>query len=275
MYPVIFQVGKMESEYLFKDVDSYDTPEGTPVSLLFRLMLRSRWYFYGVNFWIFILSGRCAKRGTLDKNRQISFSNRNIRLLERCGCKVRLRGLDNLRALNGRPAVLVGNHMSLLETAVFHAIAREYVDFSFIVKESLNKVPYFSDIMRTLHTISVTRTNPREDLRTVLTEGKKVLEAGRSIIVFPQATRSDQFDPEKFNTIGVKLAKSAGVPVVPFALKTDFIELGRFLRDLGPVHPEKDVRFEFAPPMEITGNGQEQQRRIIEFIQSRFEAWKQ
>ena len=135
------------------------------------------------------------------------------------------------------------------------------------------KIPYFKEILLAMNAVAVTRTNPREDLKTVLSEGKKVLQSGRSIIVFPQATRSEKFDPEKFNTIGVKLAKSAGVPVVPLALKTDFLGNGKYIRDMGPIHPEKEVYFEFAPAMQITGNGQEQHRQIIEFIQSRLDCW--
>ena len=263
----------MESEYLFKNLDRYDTPDHVPVSKIFKLMLKSRWYFYWENFLVFILTGKCARAKKLDGCRQIHYSNRNIRLVERCGGKFHISGLENLRALQGQPVVIVSNHMSLLETAVFHAIAREYIDFSFIVKESLMKIPYFKEILLAMNAVAVTRTNPREDLKTVLSEGKKVLQSGRSIIVFPQATRSEKFDPEKFNTIGVKLAKSAGVPVVPLALKTDFLGNGKYIRDMGPIHPEKEVYFEFAPAMQITGNGQEQHRQIIEFIQSRLDCW--
>ena len=127
--------------------------------------------------------------------------------------------------------------------------------------------------MIAMKAVPVGRLNPREDLKTVLVKGKSVLEEGRCIIVFPQATRAASFEPEKFNTIGIKLAKSAGVKVVPFALKTDFLGIGKRFRDLGPVHPEKVVHFEFAPAMEITGNGQEQHKAIIDFIQSRFDEW--
>lgn len=107
--------------------------------------------------------------------------------------------------------VLIGNHMSLLETALFHAVAREYLDFTFVIKQSLLTVPFFRDIMRSLGAIPVGRENPRDDLRAVLGDGKKVLESGRSIIIFPQSTRSETFDAAKFNSIGIKLAKSAGV----------------------------------------------------------------
>ena len=263
------------SEYMFGGLDSYDTPENHPVSLLFRLMFKSRWYFYFHNFGTFIRSGRCAARGQLDKENQIHYSNENIRLIENCGAKLHLRGLNNLRDLQGRPAVIIGNHMSLLETASLHAIIREHVDFSFVVKESLLRTAYMKDILNSMGAIGVSRVNPREDLKTVLTEGKKVLQSGRSMVVFPQSTRTRTFNREEFNSIGVKLAKSAGVPVVPMALKTDLLESGRVIRDLGPVFPARDVHFEFGPAMEITGNGQEQQLAVEDFIAAAFERWQQ
>lgn len=262
------------SEYLFAGMDSYDTPEGHPVSLGFRMMFRSRWYFYFHNFGIFIRSGRLASRGKLDKENQIRLSSENIELIENCGTRIHLRGLFHLRDLHDRPVVIVGNHMSLLETAVMHAIIREYVDFSFVVKNSLLRTPYMKDILNTIGAIGLTRENPREDLKAVLTEGKRILQSGRSMIVFPQATRTRVFDREQFNSIGVKLAKSAGVPVVPMALKTDMLESGRILRDLGPIFPERDVRFEFGPAMEIEGTGQAQQQAIEEFITAAFARWQ-
>lgn len=255
-------------------LDSYDTPEDLPQSLLFKLMFNSRWYFYAVNFGVFCRTGRLGQLGKLDAEAQIRLSSMNLRLAERCGSCVHVRGREHLRALNGRPVVLMGNHMSLLETGVFHAVAREYVDFAFVVKDSLMRVPYFKDILKAIGNIPVERKNPRDDLKTVLTEGKKILESGKSLIVFPQSTRTASLDPEKFNSLGVKIAKSAGVPVVPFALKTDFLTQGKgIFRDLGPVHPGRHTWFEFGPAMEITGNGQEQLQKTIDFIQSRLEVW--
>ena len=144
-------------------------------------------------------------------------------------------------------------------------------DFSFVVKESLLRTAYMKDILNALGAIGVSRVNPREDLKTVLTEGKKVLQSGRSMIVFPQSTRTRNFDREQFNSIGIKLAKSAGVPVVPLALKTDLLESGRVIRDLGPLYPERDVRFEFGAAMDIEGNGQLQQQAVEDFIAAAFD----
>ncbi len=253
--------------------DSYDTPADAKRCWADRLFLGSRWYFYWKNFMIFSRSGRCAKRGELDGEHQIFYSNQNIKLIEECGGRIHLRGLDKLRALNGRPVVLIGNHMSLLETAVFHAIIRPYMDFTFVIKAALLDVPHFGDIMRGIGAIDVGRDNPREDLKTVLTRGKETLDSGKSVIIFPQSTRSVVFDPSKFNSIGIKLAKNAGVPIVPFALKTDFLSNGKLVRDLGPINRDKDVWFEFADPVEVTGNGKEAQQSIIDFIQSRLACW--
>ncbi len=267
----------MKDNYtLMTGLDSYDTPEDLPQSRLFKLMFNSRWYFYAVNFGVFCRSGRLGQLGKLDAEAQIRMSATNLRLTERCGSRVHVRGREHLRALNGRPVVLMGNHMSLLETGVFHAVAREYVDFAFVVKDTLMKVPYFKDILKSIGNIPVERKDPREDLKTVLNEGKKILSAGKSLIVFPQSTRSVTFDPEKFNSLGVKIAKSAGVPIVPFALKTDFLTQGKgIFRDLGPVHPGRETWFEFGPAMEVTGNGKEQLQQTVEFIQDRLEKWFQ
>ena len=263
----------METGYLFSG-DSYDTPPDAPRALMWRLLLGNRFYFYYHNFGVFCETARCGRRGELTKERQIAFSNRNFRLVESCGGRIHLRGLDNLVALHGRPVVLIGNHMSLLETALFHSILREHIDFSFVIKQELMKVPFFGEIMRVLEAIPVGRDNPRDDLRAVLTGGKDRLSRGKSIIVFPQATRSEEFRPERFNSVGIKLAKTAGVPVLPFALKTDFLGNGKYFRDLGPVRPERQVWFEFAPAREVEGNGQDLQHDIINFIQSRLAQWR-
>ncbi len=259
--------------YLFKG-DSYDTPENAPKSLLFSLLGHSRWYFYWYNFGIFCRTGKAGRNGVLTQEAQIRYSNENLRLVERCGGKIHVRGLDHLRQLNGQPAVLMGNHMSLLETALFHSLIRGVVDFTFVIKQSLLEVPYFKDIMLSLNAIPVGRENPRDDLRAVLGDGKRLLGEGKSIIIFPQATRSEVFNPAKFNSIGIKLAKSAGVPVVPFALKTDFLQNGKYLRDMGAVRPDREIWFEFAEPRMVEGNGQQLQQEIVDFIQNRLNCWR-
>ena len=232
-----------------------------------------RFDFYRRNFWVFIKTGTVAKFGRLDARNQIKYSTQNIDVTERCGGKIHLRNLDKLKALEGKTVVFVSNHMSLLETGIVHAFIRPHVDFSFVVKKSLLSVPFFGNILRAMNAVGVERKNPREDLKKVLTDGVEVLKMGRSMIIFPQSTRSETFNPEEFNSIGIKLAKSAGVPVVPIALKTNFVKTGKKFRDLGPVDINEEIYFDFGDPIEVTGNGKEAQQAVIEFIQSRLNEW--
>jgi 1-acyl-sn-glycerol-3-phosphate acyltransferase len=119
----------------------------------------------------------------------------------------------------------------------------------------------------------VHRKNPREDLKIVLNEGQRRIQKGCSVVVFPQATRSTVFDVNNFNTLGVKLARKAGVPVVPIALKTDFHGTGRWLKDIGPIYPERPIYFKFGNPIPIVGNGQVAHQSVVEFIAENLTSW--
>ena len=52
-------------------------------------------------------------------------------------------------------------------------------------------------------------------------EGSERLKKGKSVLIFPQKTRSEIFNPKEFNSLGVKLAKKNNVPVIPMAVLTD------------------------------------------------------
>lgn len=213
-----------------------------------------------------------AKRGSYATADWVASSLETLRALEEIGCTVEINGVDNFRALNG-PCVFIGNHMSTLETMVLPCIISQFRDSTFVVKQSLVDYPVFKHIMRSRDPITVGRTNPREDLKAVFEGGEARLKAGRSIVIFPQTTRTEVFDPAEFNTIGIKLAKRANVPVVPVALKTDAWGNGKYLKDYGKVDPSKKVWFEFGKAMTIAGRGDEEHQQIIDFISGKLKEW--
>jgi 1-acyl-sn-glycerol-3-phosphate acyltransferase len=81
------------------------------------------------------------------------------------------------------------------------------------------------------------------------------------------------FDVRNFNTLGVKLARKSGVPVVPIALKTDFHGAGRWLKDIGPIFPDRPIYFKFGNPIPIVGNGMAAHRSVVEFITQNLASW--
>jgi 1-acyl-sn-glycerol-3-phosphate acyltransferase len=164
--------------------------------------------------------------------------------------------------------------MSLIETLILPGIALAFSRVNFVIKEELRHYPVFGPIFRALGLIAVSRKNPREDFKAVLLEGHKFITNGGSVIIFPQATRSVEFDTQVFNSLGVKLASRAGVPVVPVAIKTDFHGNGKWIKDAGPIDPQKTLYFKFGQPISVSGKkSREVHQQVVEFITQNLSAW--
>ena len=193
-------------------------------------------------------------------------------MTEHVGGKVTIEGLDNLRNIEG-PCVIVANHMSTLETFMLPGMISPIKNLSFVIKHSLTEYPVFKHVIRASLPITVTRTNPRDDLKSVFEKGGAMLKEGRSVLIFPQTTRSNTFDPEKFNTIGVKLAARSSVPVIPLALVTNMWANGKTFKDYGKIYPHRPVRYCFGKPIKIEGKGSKEHAEIVNFIQGKVDSW--
>lgn len=251
--------------------DAYQSPERRPGPFAKHC---PSVLFYAKLLWIVYKAGSKANWDRYDGAAWMRSSEEVVRLLERIGCRIEASGLNGFKELDG-PCVFIANHMSTLETFVLPAFIQPWRDVTFVVKPSLLKYPFFGEVLRSRKPVVVGRANPREDLATVLGEGTARLKAGTSVIVFPQSTRSSVFEPAHFNSIGIKLAKKAGVPVVPLALKTDAWSNGKRFKDFGPILPERAVRFAFARPFSIAGQGKEEHQRICDFIAATLRAWNE
>jgi 1-acyl-sn-glycerol-3-phosphate acyltransferase len=217
-------------------------------------------------------AARAAGRGKYDDARWCRSSLDVLRAFEGIGGLVEITGVDNFMKIAG-PCVFVGNHMSTLETFVLPTIIAPSRRLTYVVKRSLVEYPVFGHVMRSRDPIVVGRTNPREDLTAVFEGGAKRLEEGISIVVFPQTTRTATFDPSAFNSIGIKLAKRAQVPVVPVALKTDAWGNGRLFKDFGKIDPARVAHIAFGQPLLVQGSGAEEHQRVIDFIRENLRAW--
>ncbi len=252
---------------------AYDTPKDKPRFLMDRVFLNTRWFFVSGYLNEIIKARSLALKGTYNNQAWAESSHNIFNLIEGCGGRFHLRGLDNLVACEG-PVVFISNHMSTLETFVFPCIIAPKMDVTFAVKESLTKHPLFGPVMRSRDPIAVGRNNPREDFQTVMNKGKELLAKGTSVIIFPQSTRDVKFIPEEFNSLGIKLAKAAGVQVVPVAIKTDFWQNGKYLKDLGPIDRSKNIHMIFGEPFSIKGNGKDDHQKVVDFISDNLKQWQ-
>ncbi len=195
-----------------------------------------------------------------------------LRAIERSGGRFVVTGVSNLISEH-KSVVIVSNHMSSLETYIMASFVMPFRDMAFVLKASLLRHPFVGALMRSIRPIAVGRQNPRDDFKKVITEGVPMLKSGRSVLIFPQSTRTATFDASEFNSLGTKLACHAGVPVIPLALKTDFLENGRLVKDFGVVRPERTLYMEFGPLMTIEGHGKKQHEAVVRFITERLVSW--
>ncbi|MFV0437346.1 MAG: lysophospholipid acyltransferase family protein [Desulfopila sp.] len=255
---------------------SLPTEDGVYVTKAKRLS------FLGANFPSFFFYSRLiaevfrcasmARRGVYDNEQWRASSLRILQSLEGSGVSAHVSGLQHICSRQNGPCVIIGNHMSFLETLLLPGLILPR-PVTFVIKQSLLEYPVFKHVMRSREPIAVSRVNPRQDLKTVLEEGGKRLAAGISVIVFPQSTRSHTFVPASMGSIGVKLAKRAAVPVLPLALKTDALQNGRLVKDFGAILPRIPVHIAFAPPLVVAGKGSEEMAEINGFIEEKLREW--
>jgi 1-acyl-sn-glycerol-3-phosphate acyltransferase len=229
-------------------------------------------YFYSKTALTLIAASRMSRQGIYTKFQKISSSLNIIKTLETIGVDLGVENIAAYRNLKG-PCVFVGNHMSVLETFLFPCLIMPYRKFTFVLKKSLTQYPVVKHIIQNLNPIVVERNNPREDLRKVMADGLACLKRNISVLIFPQTTRSLNFNPKHFNSLGVKLARRGNVPIIPVAVKTDAWGIGRLWKDFGKIDPAKPVRISFGDPVYISGNGKREHRIVIDFISARLTDW--
>ena len=254
---------------IFFPGDSYDTPDGR----------KKFWQSQFSYIWLMLYSrkivkdsGMRAKAGNYTGEDWSRASFYSLQSMEALGIRLHVRGMDNLDKVDG-PCVFVSNHMSTMETTILPVFIQPRKDVTFVVKESLMHYHWFKWILMARQAIVIRRENPREDFTVMMNEGMARIEKGMSVVVFPQGTRQTGFDASGFNSIGVKLAKKAGVPVIPIALRTDTLSMGKIVKDLGRIRPEIPARFLFGEPVYVSGTGKAEHAGICEFIAENLRTW--
>ncbi|MCP4416961.1 MAG: 1-acyl-sn-glycerol-3-phosphate acyltransferase [Chloroflexi bacterium] len=252
--------------------DSYDTPPNTPRCWLDRLALGSRAYLHTHFIWEIVKGRWLVGRNQYDRVAWGATAYAIFQMVEGCNGRFHISGLDSIREI-ASPVVFVSNHMSSLEGNIFGCLLPQPNEISFVIKESLTRYPVFGPVVASQKPITVGRANPRKDLQKVLAVGVEKLNNGRSVILFPQHTRSATFVPSEFNSLGIKLAKRANVPVVPIAVKTDFLVNGRYLRDFGPLDRSQSLHFAFGEPFSVN-NSKKAHHHVLDFIQHHLHSWQ-
>ena len=252
--------------------DTYHTSPDSPRHWVDRLTFGTRVALHSHFIGEVIKGSWLAGQNKYDRLAWAGTAYAIFKMVEQCNGRFHISGLDDVRDLD-TAVVFVSNHMSSLEGNIFGCLLPLNQEINFVIKESLTRYPVFGRMVRARNPITVGRTNPREDLQKVLKEGVDKLQSGNSVLLFPQHTRTTTFVPAEFNSLGVKLAKRAGVPVVPIAVKTDYLENGRYLRDFGALDRTLPIHIAFGKPFPIN-NSKQAHYQVVDYIQNRLNNWQ-
>ena len=129
-----------------------------------------------------------------------------------CDLDVRIHGLENIPA---RAVVVLSKHQSAWETLALRAILP--ITQTWVLKRELLWIPVFGWALAPFKPIAIDRKAGRKSVKKLLEEGKRWLEAGHSVVIFPEGTRVPPGDRRPYGIGGALLAERSGRPVLPIA----------------------------------------------------------
>lgn len=125
------------------------------------------------------------------------------------GTRVRLSGEEHLPP---GPVIFMSNHQSGFDIPTLLAVLP--LDTCWIAKKELFDIPVFGTAMGRGGYIPLDRRDAHRALKS-LEMAVQVVRSGKSLLIFPEGTRSTDFRLLPFKRGGFKLALQAGVPVLP------------------------------------------------------------
>ena len=129
-----------------------------------------------------------------------------------CGLSYRLTGSEHLPR---GAAIVMAKHQSAWETIALRGLLRP--SQSWILKRELLWIPVFGWALAAIRPIAIDRKAGRQAARQIIEQGRKHLAQGRTVIIFPEGTRTAPGEHKKYGIGGGLLAAETGAPVIPIA----------------------------------------------------------
>lgn len=138
------------------------------------------------------------------------------------GVRVKVKGLELLDPR--QTYVFVANHRSYLDTAALFIFTGRRIGV--LAKKELLKVPVLGVGMGFVNVMAIDRTNRESAIRTTEAAAKRI-QSGVSFGVFVEGTRAKPGELLPFKKGAFYMARQAGVPVVPVAIKNSDVLMGK------------------------------------------------
>ena len=128
--------------------------------------------------------------------------------------KVSVNGLPGIDFRD--PYIYMANHQSNFDIPVL--LGHLPVQFRWLAKMELFKIPIFGRAMRKAGYISIDRYDRESAFKSLDVAAQKI-KSGVSVLIFPEGTRSRDGKIKAFKKGGFVLAIDSGVPIIPVVIK--------------------------------------------------------
>ena len=227
-------------------------------------MLRTLiWFIY---FWLYLIVllpllfyyWRLEQRGDPRLDAKVDQKVRNWarRLIRLAGMKVTVRGAENLP---GQAAVFIANHQGNFDIPLMlSCLDRTH---GLLAKQELARIPILRLWMRLLHCLFVDRSSPRAGVESIA-KGAELLREGRSLIIFPEGTRSRSAELGEFRGGAFRIAGKSKAPVVPVTIDGSYRAMEA--NPTGWIIRPAQVTVTIHPPIRTDGLSREELRELPE-----------
>ncbi len=128
--------------------------------------------------------------------------------------KTEVTGLEHID--KNKTYIVVSNHLSYLDIPTLFRILP--LNLHFIGKHQLKKAPFIGWYMQATGMIFINRDNKRAASKS-LDEAALLIKSGKTVLIFPEGTVSEDKVIKKFKKGGFSLAIKSGMEILPVSLK--------------------------------------------------------
>jgi 1-acyl-sn-glycerol-3-phosphate acyltransferase len=178
-----------------------------------------------------------------------------------CGARHSVRGVENVDA--SRNYIVVSNHLSLIDSPLL--VAYLPLSVRFLAKRELFKIPVMGGYMARTGHIPIDRTNPRAALASMAEAARILGEGAKSVLIYPEGTRSIDGQMQEFKDGAALLAIKAGLPILPAAV----VGTNCVLPSKGVVIRSAKVELRVGEPVETAGLSVKDRERVTREIEER------
>ncbi|MFV0516006.1 MAG: lysophospholipid acyltransferase family protein [Aminipila sp.] len=230
------------------------------------------WFIY---FWLYLIMIYPNQKHFEKKRRMCQLQDEDLnkingvvsrwaqRLLNLAGVSCKVQGLENIP--KDTPVLFTANHQGYFDIPLMITGLDDV--YPIIAKKGIAKLPFISNWMILFDCLFLDRNDARQSLR-IFSEAEALIKRGKSVIIFPEGTRSRKDEPGEFKSGAFKIAIKTGVPIVPVAINGSYkaMEANHMW-----IHPAK-TRVTILPPIDTKNLSKEEIKNLgVQVRESIFE----